>query len=432
MDVQCPNCNTLYEVSETRLREGSPTLKCSKCDHLFRVESGATLSRETQQRWMLREATTGDIRYFTTFEVLRDWIQSGKVGKADEISRTGDKWIELGAVRELDPVFGEDTVRTQRNDVSPNEPRAGRARSQSPGQLNERTEPLRATPAESSPTPSSQRSESPPQSSRNRRSRQPQSQNRAPEAGMGREPGSATLRAVEAEFGRRNWTGIIIGVAASVLVVGMVLLYLFGGSFFGTSSTTTINSSVMQARDIATRTLGRATQQAAQALDTRRATKRARDAATNAVHNIAEAAGDRAEQAAQKARRQRAAQRRNQQPSFSTVLDRANSALENGATGRAKRLFEQAFRHKSSHPAALSGLGWVQLARDNPAKAAEYFRRAIGQNPSYGDALIGLGKAERLLGQRQKAIEAYQTYLDSHPNGPKSSIAKYQLRKLKD
>jgi predicted Zn finger-like uncharacterized protein len=105
MDVRCPQCDTLYEVDARRLRGGATTLKCSQCEHVFRMQTHAALIQENQRRWMVRSVQSGDIRYFLRFDELHQWILRGTVDKRDEISRTGKRWKRLSAIGEFMPIF---------------------------------------------------------------------------------------------------------------------------------------------------------------------------------------------------------------------------------------------------------------------------------------------------------------------------------------
>lgn len=105
MDVSCPQCDTLYEIDEQQLRGGGATLKCSQCDHVFRMQTSIALNQENRRRWMLRDIDNGDILYFGAFDQLHKWIMSGDASKDDEISRTGDRWTRLEDIGEFMPIF---------------------------------------------------------------------------------------------------------------------------------------------------------------------------------------------------------------------------------------------------------------------------------------------------------------------------------------
>ena len=103
MEVRCPKCATVFEFDERQMRGAVATLKCSVCQHLFRLET--TSIQENQSRWMVRDRQTGDVLYFSGFDVLHRWILEGKVKRQDEISRTGQKWTSLDDVGEFMPIF---------------------------------------------------------------------------------------------------------------------------------------------------------------------------------------------------------------------------------------------------------------------------------------------------------------------------------------
>lgn len=105
MDVRCPQCETLYDIQERQLRGGGATLKCSQCDHVFRLQTSVALNQENRRRWMLRSTSSGDILYFSAFDQLHKWIMNGEASKEDEISRTGNRWTRLVDVGEFMPIF---------------------------------------------------------------------------------------------------------------------------------------------------------------------------------------------------------------------------------------------------------------------------------------------------------------------------------------
>ena len=105
MDVSCPQCDTLYELDDQQVRRASLTLKCSQCDHLFRLKTGSGARDESDRRWMVRRIDADDVLYFTGFDTLHQWIMDGKIGEQDEISRTGRSWKKLAEVGEFSPIF---------------------------------------------------------------------------------------------------------------------------------------------------------------------------------------------------------------------------------------------------------------------------------------------------------------------------------------
>jgi predicted Zn finger-like uncharacterized protein len=105
MDVRCPQCATTFEFDERQLRAQLVTLKCSVCQHLFRLELNLPVIQESQHRWMVRQEASGDILYFGGFDVLHQWIMQQRICAQDTISRTGARWTCLAEMGEFAPVF---------------------------------------------------------------------------------------------------------------------------------------------------------------------------------------------------------------------------------------------------------------------------------------------------------------------------------------
>lgn len=61
-------------------------------------------------------------------------------------------------------------------------------------------------------------------------------------------------------------------------------------------------------------------------------------------------------------------------------------------------------------------IGNFYLRRKKYKGAISRFQEAIQENSSYAPAYLGLGKAYENIGLKQKALEAYKTYLDTLPS----------------
>jgi predicted Zn finger-like uncharacterized protein len=105
MDVRCPQCATIFEFDERQLRVQLVTLKCSVCQHMFRLEVRLPPIQESSRRWMVRQAATGDVLYFGAFDTLHQWIMQQRIVADDAISRTGERWTRLAEMGEFAPVF---------------------------------------------------------------------------------------------------------------------------------------------------------------------------------------------------------------------------------------------------------------------------------------------------------------------------------------
>lgn len=111
MDVRCNHCGTEYELDDRRVPLEGLAVKCSGCTHVFRVfrpgaeEAGVEAARtKAAVDWKIRQ-TNGNVLTFRELTTLQRWIVERKVGREDEISKTGNKWKRLGDIGELAPFF---------------------------------------------------------------------------------------------------------------------------------------------------------------------------------------------------------------------------------------------------------------------------------------------------------------------------------------
>ena len=79
------------------------------------------------------------------------------------------------------------------------------------------------------------------------------------------------------------------------------------------------------------------------------------------------------------------------------------------------------------HP-AVTGLGWLSLARDDHTAAAEYFSRATQADPVYVSALVGHGLAMLGLGRAADAVESFEAALAVEPSLPRLGREVEELR----
>jgi tetratricopeptide (TPR) repeat protein len=77
---------------------------------------------------------------------------------------------------------------------------------------------------------------------------------------------------------------------------------------------------------------------------------------------------------------------------------------------------------------ANSGLGATLLAQGQIREAIPYLSRA--SNNGFAEASVNLGDAHRKLGDKESAIEAYETYLARLPRGARANYVKLQLEGL--
>lgn len=121
MDVRCPRCQSEYELDDARVTDDGVTVKCSECQHVFRVKKKSLVMtlpvREDQalataplpptaahREWKVRQPN-GNTYLCRELTTLQKWIIEGKVTRNDEISLTGETWKRLGDIPELASFF---------------------------------------------------------------------------------------------------------------------------------------------------------------------------------------------------------------------------------------------------------------------------------------------------------------------------------------
>ncbi|MFB6373258.1 MAG: tetratricopeptide repeat protein [Bradymonadaceae bacterium] len=579
MDIRCPQCDTLYEFDESRVNSGSATLKCRKCQHMFRLGSDAQPSREDQQRWMVREPNSGDILYFNSFETLHRWIVEREIDRNWEISRTGDEWKTLGDVGEFRPIFQvvdnvsslepddpqpgttekaperearakKDTLdqfdsqgngsapesgagtaarppgaqaersdsgtgdqfpaatnsladggsaapdvvepegaSSSASDDEPTDPTASGADASAPiesepsapnssGRQSKSRTPSGSQPAAPSPSSSQPMDAAEPGGRQRQRSPSP-----APSQAVGPAGESTDQSDVQLDSGRfGNQSSRESESAGSVDATDDQ--WAFGEEEVGYDETTNPNAEEVEyysggsrrwptvltvavvvaagaaaylvQRDLVDSWL--AGSETTQAVDVGKsaappkdkgggAVEAGRSALTEGVSTAADRAREKGVELFETARGEAdgvvvealgkatktAKEKANEKKRVSTVelLGQAQSDLENGNSGAARRKFHQVIERDPQNSEAITGLGWTLMNIGKTEAAIAQFKKALHHNPSYGDAYIGLGQANQAVGNSRKALDAYQKYLDKFPGGSKASIAEYQAKQLK-
>ena len=74
------------------------------------------------------------------------------------------------------------------------------------------------------------------------------------------------------------------------------------------------------------------------------------------------------------------------------------------------------WKYVSPGPAKCVEAGNVYLHRGALAGALSRFQEALKDDPHYAPAYLGLGKVYERMKQKQKALDAYQHYLDELPS----------------
>lgn len=470
MDVRCPQCQTLYELDDGQVGERAVTLKCSQCQHVFRLGGRAPVSEENQRRWMVRRKAEGDILYLNTFDTLHDWIMKREVRDEDEISRTGGKWVPLGDVGEFQPMFqvvesiaqlgsekiernDTSSILTMRTDTPAStdavEPRRERIRTSlqyggaaPAGDEQMRTEDItkKVRPTDVMPdevaaeleqhfaSEASDAADSDAELDADDEELRPTSR---------QEPLRATLATADISRERRDevapqsssgvGTFLLIGVLAAAAFGAYAWLFQ-QEDFLKPGEPDVV---VIGATTSAEPTKSRPTPDIDASLNAAidgalDAARLENDAIWTMWHETASkpfyAALDIAYAEADTA-------------SVGVEVDQqlreARQSLERGRAKQASKQYRTILAKHPDNAAAVAGLGWALLEVGSSQQAAEQFRKAIAIDPGEGDAYIGLGTAHRQLGQLKEAYDAYDRYLGRFPRGAKASIASYQMKQLK-
>lgn len=117
MDVRCTKCGIEYEFDDAKVTAAGVTVKCTSCGHVFKVkrEESSVLSSSPSfgplpgskgdgAEWMVKRVD-GQVFRFKELTTLQKWIVERKVGRDDEISKTGKTWKRLGEIAELASFF---------------------------------------------------------------------------------------------------------------------------------------------------------------------------------------------------------------------------------------------------------------------------------------------------------------------------------------
>lgn len=102
MDVTCERCKAEYEFDDSLLGEKGTTVKCSSCQHVFRV---APPRKDARPMMKLRFRANGIIAPISSLRELQQRIQAGQIGPDDELGRDGSPWRKLQDVPELRAFF---------------------------------------------------------------------------------------------------------------------------------------------------------------------------------------------------------------------------------------------------------------------------------------------------------------------------------------
>ncbi len=97
------------------------------------------------------------------------------------------------------------------------------------------------------------------------------------------------------------------------------------------------------------------------------------------------------------------------------ALSRAWQALQAGDVGAAERQFAGVLKRQPRNDAALTGLGYAELAKRDPDKAIARFDQAVAVKPASASALVGRGLAYAQSGRAAEAIASLEAAHAAEP-----------------
>jgi predicted Zn finger-like uncharacterized protein len=405
MDVRCERCETEYELEDTSVSEDGTQVQCTACGHTFQVMRPASSSPAPEPadspqpaEWLL-ETSDGQAHRFRNLTSLQKWIIERKVTRDDRISRTGHAWKRLGEIVELAPFFdvvdeadrARAAVLTARH--TPPEPQRARQSTQNRPMAPLASRPIAPLAAVETPPAVQQRVT--PVGGSDEIAAKALEVEIEPETQITRISGGSTLRLV-----------LVLAVAGAVAYFGITEFWkrpaLLGARGRGTVAVPAPPAAAPPPAPAAA-------------------------PAPPPAPKPSEAVA--AEPAP--APPPRAPKGEPALPvSYDKVVAEADRLLENGLSGKARRLYEAALKLQPGGAEALTGLGYVALDRAQTAQAFAYFKKALASNPSLGPAVFGLAEAHRAAGDEESALEQYRRYVNVDPSGTDVQAARRQIKTI--
>lgn len=110
--------------------------------------------------------------------------------------------------------------------------------------------------------------------------------------------------------------------------------------------------------------------------------------------------------------------------------DRGLQLYKEKQYARAEAQFTEALKLRPDFALAANNLGFVYYKQEKYREAARWFENTIKIDPSRAVAHLNLGDALTQAGEKDKARQAYGTYLELAPNGPAAAHVRERLAGL--
>lgn len=104
MKIICPQCKDSNEFDDSLVGPAEVVMACTRCGHFFKVVDPRKDDTIRAPGWMIRKQN-GALFRVNRLSNIQAWILEGTVTLQDEFSRTGQTWIKLSEIPELEGLF---------------------------------------------------------------------------------------------------------------------------------------------------------------------------------------------------------------------------------------------------------------------------------------------------------------------------------------
>ncbi len=465
MDVRCERCGTDYEFDEARISEAGVAVKCTTCNHVFKVRKPSAqaasavtevsdLSQlpspgEKQRDWKVRQPN-GNVFTFRELTTLQRWIVERKVFRDDEISLTGETWKRLGNIPELASFFQVVEAADRAALLAASAPAVHPVRAQPapPAAVTDGTPAWMAAPTPAAVTQPAAPAPTAPAPA------PAQAPQHAHEPAFARGPAAPDLDDADLAVVRGGGKGKLIGGLVAVVA-------LAAGGYFYVQQQSTPPEAVAETAvpepapaepappepppavavpepvpETPTPVEPAAAAEPTPAVAVAEETK-AEPVPAAAVEPVAAKEEEKKPEekpapAEPKAEEKQAAASSGvpKGRDFDWYIQQAYRMRERNKAKLALDYYARAEELNPNSPEPHAGMGYALLDLGNLSAAIQSFETALQKSPRYGDALLGLAEAWKEKRDKKKAIDYYRQYIEAVPNGPEVGVARNNIERL--
>jgi predicted Zn finger-like uncharacterized protein len=104
MKITCPQCKDWNEFDDSLIGPAEAVMACTRCGHFFKVFDPRKEDTVKAPGWMIRKQN-GALFRVNRLSNIQTWVLEGTITLQDEFSRTGQTWIKLSEIPELEGLF---------------------------------------------------------------------------------------------------------------------------------------------------------------------------------------------------------------------------------------------------------------------------------------------------------------------------------------